>query len=689
MGIELATAYVNIVPSTRDLASGLKKDLVGPLGAAGKVSGETAAKGFAGMSTQIKKIGSALAVVGIAAFLKSSVTKALEAEKSWANLKVAVNNTGTSFDSAEASIKKTLAAQSALSAFSGGQLRTGFTALVQTTGSVTRAQELLGITTDLARAKNIDMATASKIVGKVAMGNVSALTRYGIVLDKGATATEALAALQKKFGGAAEAYGNTTQGSIDKANNSIAKLQTSIGSTLLPTIGRFAGGVSKLLDSFDKMEPAAKDATVAVAGVGAAALIATPYIASLDKAFKSLGVSAGGLYLLGSAAIIIASIGSNTGINRLSVETGKTAQAFGIAAKYGETFAQVLANIVMNILPGLGGIRLFGQTIERAGKALGFFKPDNITAVSTAAHQGRAPLQGLTTDTLGLESAQEGAESAVAALARAMDGTKAPADSLAAAERAAKDASLSLKGAILDHAGAHERLNQLRKDGKQGSDEYKRAQLEVEQTELRVKDATADSADAVQVYNDKLNAVPPAVNTKVTASTGVASSAITGFKSNLFTIPPSKGTKVTAETAAATKNVTFLKSHMSSIKDQKATITVTAAATAAKNTINGIAAKLGFSWRLAQGAIIPRTAGGVSAIVGEGGYDEAVIPLNRSPRSMMLLAQAAQAILGTVRTAAPGQGGIVINIAGSKQDADTIAIAAENAVRRVLIQAAS
>lgn len=63
----------------------------------------------------------------------------------------------------------------------------------------------------LTRCLRVDARSsdAPEIVGKAAEGNIGALARYGIMLKEGATATEAFATLQQKFGGQSEAFANT------------------------------------------------------------------------------------------------------------------------------------------------------------------------------------------------------------------------------------------------------------------------------------------------------------------------------------------------------------------------------------------------------------------------------------------------------------------------------------------------
>ena len=116
-----------------------------------------------------------------------------EEEVGITRLSTAVDNAGLSWDQHGAAIEQIIQARQRL-AYSDGTLRDSLSILVAQTGSVTDALKLQLLAADVARGKNIDLATASEIVGKVAQGNTSILTRYGIVLDKNATVQEALAA---------------------------------------------------------------------------------------------------------------------------------------------------------------------------------------------------------------------------------------------------------------------------------------------------------------------------------------------------------------------------------------------------------------------------------------------------------------------------------------------------------------
>lgn len=91
--------------------------------------------------------------------------------------------------------------------------------------------------TDMAAALGIDLDTAFRLVGKAANGEVGAFSRYNIEVRKGAdnaeTFTNALAALNKQFGGAAAGQLNTYSGALAQANNSFGDLLEEVGNLII------------------------------------------------------------------------------------------------------------------------------------------------------------------------------------------------------------------------------------------------------------------------------------------------------------------------------------------------------------------------------------------------------------------------------------------------------------------------
>lgn len=129
-------------------------------------------------------------------------------------------------------------------AIDDGVLKPALASLIAVTGDYQKSMELAGLAADIARGKNMSLATASELLGKVAMGNTSVLKRYGITLSENATAEEALAELQKKFAGQAETYAQTSQGQLEILSLKLGDFREEIGQSLdsiSPFIGLLPG----------------------------------------------------------------------------------------------------------------------------------------------------------------------------------------------------------------------------------------------------------------------------------------------------------------------------------------------------------------------------------------------------------------------------------------------------------------
>lgn len=299
MSFRLGSAVIELGTSDKKLEEGLAAARQKVTTAVGEIQqkadfGATLGKFFAGAA-----VGKSVALLG------DMVRQSRAEEVGITRLSTAVDNAGLSWQQHGAQIEKIIQARQRL-AYSDGALRDSLSILVAQTGSVTDALKLQLLAADLARGKNIDLGTASEIVGKVVQGNVSILTRYGIVLKEGATAQEALAALQERFGGQAEAYANTAQGSADRFATAWENAQETVGGAVdgvLPIVANAATTWS----GFGKQGilAAGAVATFAKAGQGA-----TPVLSGLRSGITALGGALKGLFLnpIGIAILAVAAL---------------------------------------------------------------------------------------------------------------------------------------------------------------------------------------------------------------------------------------------------------------------------------------------------------------------------------------------------------------------------------------------
>lgn len=191
--------------------------------------------------------GAAVAGIGALTYgLYDAAKAAAEEEVGIARLAAAVRATGADWEAASAEIENYIAAEGRRVALDDGEGRNALARLTTTVGDYKRAMELLPLAIDLAAAKNIDLASAADIVGKVAMGNTGILTRYGIVLQEGATATDALAAMQAKFAGQGEAFAATFEGQQQRMNIALGNLKETVGAAVLPALTSFISTLADL-----------------------------------------------------------------------------------------------------------------------------------------------------------------------------------------------------------------------------------------------------------------------------------------------------------------------------------------------------------------------------------------------------------------------------------------------------------
>lgn len=116
-------------------------------------------------------------------------------------------------------------------------------------GQTRISKELMTATLDLAAAKKMDLASAAEMVGKSVGTSTNALARQGIELDKNLPKSERMTkvieGLQKAYGGQAEAQAQGL-GSLTQMKNAVGDLLEAVGEKLAPFIIRGAQAITTL-----------------------------------------------------------------------------------------------------------------------------------------------------------------------------------------------------------------------------------------------------------------------------------------------------------------------------------------------------------------------------------------------------------------------------------------------------------
>jgi hypothetical protein len=186
--------------------------------------------------------GIAAASFAIAGFVKKAAQEQVGIQK----LQTAIKTLDAAHMGNAAAVEQVVREREKL-AFADDDLRDSLSLLIVQTGDYEEAVRRQRIAMDLARGTGLDLELASKLVGKVTEENVEVLKRYGITIGEGATETEALAEIQRRFSGQAEAFAETATGKWQIFNNQIDNIKESIGSALLPTVTRLGDALGTFL----------------------------------------------------------------------------------------------------------------------------------------------------------------------------------------------------------------------------------------------------------------------------------------------------------------------------------------------------------------------------------------------------------------------------------------------------------
>lgn len=199
--------------------------------------------------------GATAAIGGVASALGDATKAAREDDAAQAKLLQTVRANVTAYAGSEKAIDDFIQVAQGL-AFTDDDVRVSIGKLLPRTHDLAKAIDLSRRAMDLARLRGIDLASATEIVGKVFSGQVGAARKAGLAIDKHATATEALAAIQKAAAGQAETYANTQEGAAerssikwDEAKESLGRAFAGLSDILAAVVSDTADAVTGLLSA--------------------------------------------------------------------------------------------------------------------------------------------------------------------------------------------------------------------------------------------------------------------------------------------------------------------------------------------------------------------------------------------------------------------------------------------------------
>jgi len=240
----------------------------------GKKAFKEADQAVSGLDRAVGKLGKQIAGVFAAqklyAFGKASVKAFAQDEAAAARLATAVDNLGLSFSQTRVTdfiqnLEKT-------SGIVDDVLRPAMQALLTTTGSLTKSQELLNNAIQISRASGIDLATVSQDLANGYVGITRGLKKYNTGLTqaelKSKSFNEVLGIMLAKSAGAADAYLTTTSYKLDVLNVAADNAKETIGKGLVDAFAKMSNGTtaSDAAKTIDNIAKAINGITSAVGG---------------------------------------------------------------------------------------------------------------------------------------------------------------------------------------------------------------------------------------------------------------------------------------------------------------------------------------------------------------------------------------------------------------------------------------
>lgn len=226
---------------------------------------ERATEGLAGSVLNLGKVLAGLAAARqMYSFLKESVAEAAQAEQVYSRLQASVLATGTSFLQNESKIKQFAETLASTTRYGDTETYEVLKNLTEYTGSLGSAMKGASIVFDLAIAKNMDLNSASRLVGMAMTGNVEMLGRFipelrnlDEVLGKNATSVQkaeyAMKIMSEKFGGAAKKDLETYAGKVADLTGKWQQFKENLGTQLLPMLGQLTSKANILVEALNQI----------------------------------------------------------------------------------------------------------------------------------------------------------------------------------------------------------------------------------------------------------------------------------------------------------------------------------------------------------------------------------------------------------------------------------------------------
>ena len=245
--------------------------------------------------------GIALVALGVAAF--DAAKGAMADEAAQEKLARTLDKTTKATDGQIAANEDFISTTSRATAVADDDLRPALANLAIATGSLTTAQEGLGLALDIAAATGKPLSTVSSALAKAYSGQTGALKKLDPSMknlaDSGAGVDEMMGKLKDKFGGDASAAANTAEGRMKGLTIAFDETKEAVGAALLPAIEK----ILPVLQAFGDW--ASKHPGIFLAIAGAVGVLAASVVVA-NVAMSLLALNPVGIAIIAIVGAIVA-----------------------------------------------------------------------------------------------------------------------------------------------------------------------------------------------------------------------------------------------------------------------------------------------------------------------------------------------------------------------------------------------
>jgi len=243
------------------------------------------------LTNNVKKLAGAVGLAygtsAIIAYSKASVKAFVQDDNAARSLGVTLKNLGLETGNTSIYINDLISRMEKQTGVLDDELRPAMDRLLRATGSITKAQDLLGLALDISAGTGKDLTSVTQALQKAYLGNTASLSKLGVGLSKAELTASSFQAIQKKltvlFAGQASSAAASYSGQLNKLTIASNNVKEAIGAGIVDALGTLSDDdtISNLTTNMENLAIYVAD-VIRGFGLMASALKNIPGISGFD-----------------------------------------------------------------------------------------------------------------------------------------------------------------------------------------------------------------------------------------------------------------------------------------------------------------------------------------------------------------------------------------------------------------------